>query len=114
MIRIYYSFNSFEAIIGGGHGNPFQYFCLENPIDRGACQAAVQRVTQSQIQLKQLSSHISLGKTGGTISYWSKVHTKGKLLPFHGNGESGARGAVPLHGCISKRWLLLEKDGSEL
>ena len=21
---------------GGGHGNPFQYFCLENPMDRGA------------------------------------------------------------------------------
>ena len=21
---------------GGGHGNPLQYFCLENPMDRGA------------------------------------------------------------------------------
>jgi len=21
---------------GGGHGNPFQYSCLENPMDRGA------------------------------------------------------------------------------
>ena len=21
---------------GGGHGNPLQYYCLENPIDRGA------------------------------------------------------------------------------
>ena len=29
---------------GGGHGNPFQYFCLENPIDRGDWQAAVHRV----------------------------------------------------------------------
>ena len=26
---------------GGGHGNPFQYSCLENPMDRGARQAAV-------------------------------------------------------------------------
>ena len=24
---------------GGGHGNPFQYSCLENPMDRGAWQA---------------------------------------------------------------------------
>ena len=32
---------------GGGHGNPFQYFCLENPIDRGAWQAIVRRVTKS-------------------------------------------------------------------
>ena len=22
---------------GGGHGNPLQYFCLKNPVDRGAC-----------------------------------------------------------------------------
>ena len=24
-----------------GHGNPIQYFCLENPMDKGAWQAAV-------------------------------------------------------------------------
>ena len=33
---------------GGGHGNPLQYSCLENPMDRGACWATVHRVTQSQ------------------------------------------------------------------
>ena len=33
---------------GGGHGNPLQYSCLENPIDRGAWWAAVHGVTQSQ------------------------------------------------------------------
>ena len=26
---------------GGGHGNPLQYFCLENPMDRGAWWAIV-------------------------------------------------------------------------
>ena len=31
---------------GGEHGNPLQYSCLENPIDRGAWQTAVHRVTQ--------------------------------------------------------------------
>ena len=30
---------------GGGHGNPLQYSCLENSMDRGAWQAAVDRVT---------------------------------------------------------------------
>ena len=34
---------------GGGHGNPLQYFCLENPKDRGAWQATVHGVTKSQI-----------------------------------------------------------------
>ena len=24
---------------GGGHGNPLKYSCLENPMDRGTCQA---------------------------------------------------------------------------
>ena len=36
---------------GGGHGNPLQYFCLENPMDRGAWWATVQRVAKSQTQL---------------------------------------------------------------
>ena len=37
---------------GGGHGNPLQYSCLENPIDRGAWQAIVHRVKTSQTQLR--------------------------------------------------------------
>ena len=31
----------------GGHGNPFQYSCLENPMDRGAWWATVHGVTES-------------------------------------------------------------------
>ena len=31
---------------GGRHGHPFQYPCLENAVDRGACWATVQRVTE--------------------------------------------------------------------
>ena len=33
---------------GGEHGNPLQYSCLENPTDRGAWQAAVHTVAESQ------------------------------------------------------------------
>ena len=33
---------------GGGHSNPPQYSCLENPMDRGAWQATVHKVAQSQ------------------------------------------------------------------
>ena len=36
---------------GGGNDNPLQYSCLENPIDRGAWWATVQRVTKSQARL---------------------------------------------------------------
>ena len=31
----------------GGHGNSPQYSCLDNPRDRGACQATVRRVAKS-------------------------------------------------------------------
>ena len=36
---------------GEGNGNPLQYSCLENPMDRGAWWAAVHRVAKSQTQL---------------------------------------------------------------
>ena len=32
---------------GGGSGNPIQYSCLENPLDRGVWKAIVHRVTKS-------------------------------------------------------------------
>ena len=32
---------------GGGHGNPLQYSCLENPMDREAWQATVHEVAES-------------------------------------------------------------------
>ena len=34
---------------GGGHGNPLQYSCLENLLDRGAWQATVRRVAESDM-----------------------------------------------------------------
>ena len=39
----------------GGHGNPLQHSCLENPVERGAWRAMVHRVAKSQTWLKQLA-----------------------------------------------------------
>ena len=36
---------------GGGHGNPLQYSCLENSMDRGAWRATIHGVTKSQTRL---------------------------------------------------------------
>ena len=36
-----------------GNGNPLQYSCLENPMDRGAWQAIVHGVTQSRTRLSR-------------------------------------------------------------
>ena len=43
--------------LGGGYGNPFQYSCLENPMDREGWWVTIHRVTNSQMRLKQLSRH---------------------------------------------------------
>ena len=50
---------------GGGHSNPLQYSCLENLMDRGAWQATVHGVAQSQTRLKQLSMHACIGEGNG-------------------------------------------------
>ena len=47
------------TFFGGGHGNPLQYSCLVNPIDRAAWWATVHRVTENQTQVKCLSMHSS-------------------------------------------------------
>ena len=45
------SIPGFERSPGGGHGNPPQCSCLENPMDREAWWAAAHGVTESQIPL---------------------------------------------------------------
>ena len=52
---------------GGGHGNPLQYSCLENPMDRGAWWAAVRMVPQNQTQLKLVSSSRKRRVVGGGV-----------------------------------------------
>ena len=39
---------------GGEHGNPLQFSCLENPLERGAWWVTVHRVTKSQMGLNRL------------------------------------------------------------
>ena len=82
-----------------GQGNPLQYSCLENPRDRGAWQASVHGVTQSQTRLKQLSTHARTHYRAwsirtGTVS----TNTRYGIL-FH-------LGDLPVHilYCISIGW----------
>ena len=42
---------------GGGHNNPLQYSCLENPMDRRAWLAKVHATTKSRTQLNWFSMH---------------------------------------------------------
>ena len=45
-----------------GPGNPLQYSCLENPMNKGAWGATVHRVTKSQTWLKRLSMRVHIFK----------------------------------------------------
>ena len=57
-------FNSWDGKIpGGGHGNPLQYSCLENSVDRGTWRVIVRMVAKSWTRLKQLSMHTE-------VSFW--------------------------------------------
>ena len=72
-----------ERSPGGGHGNPLQYSCLEDPMDRGAWQATIYGVAQSwtwlerfrtqactyiQLSSDQLLSHVWLFATPQTVA----------------------------------------------
>ena len=41
---------------GGGHGNPLQYSCLENPMDRGTWRATVHRV--AELDTTEATKHV--------------------------------------------------------
>ena len=58
-----------SQLSGEGNGNPLQYSCLENPMDRGAWWAAVYGVTRSRTRLKRLSSSSQLSSM--KIVLWS-------------------------------------------
>ena len=52
---------------GRGHGNPLQYSCLGNPMDRGAWQDIVHEVTKSE--MTEATWH-STHSVSGRPSYW--------------------------------------------
>ena len=58
-------FTVFQLLVGEGNGNPLQYSCLENPVDRGDLWAAVHGVTQSRTRLKRLGMPACIGKGNG-------------------------------------------------
>ena len=55
----------------GRHGSLLQYWCLENPMDRGAWQAVIHGVSKNQILLNQLSMHAKvIIRTPNHSSWW--------------------------------------------
>ena len=57
---------------GEGHDNPLQYYCLENPMNRGAWRATAHGVTKSRTWLKWLSTHV--------VTLYFSLSLEGELL----------------------------------
>ena len=51
---------------GGGHANPLQCSCLENPMDGGAWRATVRGVAESQTQLNTQAHKTAFSFLGGS------------------------------------------------
>ena len=58
-----------------GHGNPFQYSCLENPMGRGSWWTTIHGVTKSQIRLERLITHTRTWTCSEADKSFSKVHS---------------------------------------
>ena len=64
-------FGLLSSVLGEGNGNPLQYSCLENSVDRGAWWAAVHGVAQSQTWLEWLSMRTCIGEGNGDLLQFS-------------------------------------------
>ena len=62
---------------GEEHDDPLQYSCPDNPMDRGAGQAMVHRVTNSQTRLKRLSTHTRIDIQIGVSSRQLSLESRG-------------------------------------
>ena len=60
---------------GEGNGNPHQYSCLENPMDRGAWCATVHGVAKSRTRLSNFTFTFTLISTDDFYSYMTEVLT---------------------------------------
>ena len=70
---------------GGENDNPLhQYSCLKNPMDRGAWQVRVHRVSKSQTQLKQLTTHTTTKTKYNMKIYYFWLFIFIKEICFHG------------------------------
>ena len=92
---------------GEGNGNPLQYSCPENPVDRGACWAAVHRVAQSRTQLKWLSMHACIGEGNGTplrCFFLENPRNRGAWwAAIYGVAQSRTRlTRLSMHACIGE------------
>ena len=81
------------GLVGEGSGNPLQYSCLENPMDRGAWWAAVHRVTRSLTRL----SHFTFTFHFHALEKEMATHSNVLAWRIPGRGEPGGLPSMGSH-----------------
>ena len=76
-----------EIITEEGNGNPFQYACLGNPMDRGAWWATVHGITQGWTPLKQLSARGDQGRNGEHTLHSECLNIATELFHYNEKGR---------------------------
>ena len=61
---------------GGGNGNPLQYSCLDNLMDRGAWWATVHGVAKSWMKIESMCAHVRMCMCAHT-----HTHTHNSFIP---------------------------------
>ena len=74
-------------------GTPLQYFCLENPMDRGACKAAVHGVAKSWTRLSDFTFTLHFHALEKEMA----THSSVLALRMPGTGEPGGLPSMGLH-----------------
>ena len=88
---------------------PTPYSCLENPRDRGAWRATVQRVAKSRTRLSDLSHNTNTQQDWDTISLCGQISGPHQLTPCLSQGLAALWSLCPcppLHPCPSSTSLL--------
>ena len=107
MVAFEDDFNS-EKLTGEDNGNPFQYSCLENPMEGGAWEAVVHGVAKSRTRLSNFTSLNSdskestcnagdLGPTpeSGRFPWRRKWQPSPVFLPGESHGQRSLMGYSP-------------------
>ena len=101
---------------GGRHSNPFQYSCLENPMDRGTWQATVHGVTESRTWLKGFGKEQAPWKCVCICSHHPN-HKPMKLVlycPCFTMRNLGLESFPPCcQGAITTKWWIWDSNAGE-
>ena len=83
-----WSISPWSIVQREGPGNPFQYSCLENPMDRGAWRATVHGVAKSWTRLSNSQFHFPLSQLawGAITRYHRPGGLNNRLLFSYGSG----------------------------